>query len=85
MDTDIRSWSRAKCEEVIHTCRITAVDGTTLFTPDGVGHYGAYLAANEICRQVDIWGNAFLAAHDQSRAEPTRLHLATRPDSGRGQ
>lgn len=35
------SWARAKCEEVVHTCRLTAVDGTTLFTPDGVGHYGA--------------------------------------------
>jgi hypothetical protein len=34
-------WARAKCEEVVHTCRLTAVDGTTLFTPDGVGHYGA--------------------------------------------
>jgi hypothetical protein len=40
-EADSRSWARAKCEEVVRTCRITAVDGTTLFTPDGVGHYGA--------------------------------------------
>jgi hypothetical protein len=38
---DSRSWARAKCEEVVRTCRVTAVDGTALFTPDGVGHYGA--------------------------------------------
>jgi hypothetical protein len=25
---------------------------------------GIYLAANEICRQVDIWGNAFLVAYN---------------------
>jgi hypothetical protein len=40
-EIDIRSWARAKCQEVIRACRVTAADGTTLFTPDGVGHYGA--------------------------------------------
>ena len=38
---DPRLWAREKCEEVARTCRVTAVDGTVLFTPDGVGHYGA--------------------------------------------
>lgn len=132
---DIQSWARAKCEEVVHTCRLTAVDGATLFTPDGVGHYGAqwtrdfaylvehggefleqmaelessaadewlgraketedglwllwedergvYLAANEICRQVDVWGNAFLVAHgigNARRRARTAQYLADNYD-----
>ncbi len=39
--SEVRAWARARCEEVIRSCRVTAVDGTTLFTPDGVGHYDA--------------------------------------------
>lgn len=35
------AWAKAKCEEVIRTCQVSAIDGTILFTPDGVGAYGA--------------------------------------------
>lgn len=38
---DLVAWARGKCEEVIKTCQVVAVDGTVLFTPDGVGHYPA--------------------------------------------
>jgi hypothetical protein len=38
---EMRAWVRARCKEVVDTCRVTAIDGTTLFTPDGIGHYGA--------------------------------------------
>lgn len=38
---DIKSWARTTCQEVVRTSRIIAMDGTILFTPDGVGHYGA--------------------------------------------
>jgi hypothetical protein len=39
--SEMRPWARARCEEVVETCRVMAIDGTTLFTPDGIGHYGA--------------------------------------------
>ncbi len=38
---NITAWAKAKCEEVIKNSRIRADDGSILFTPDGVGHYGA--------------------------------------------
>jgi hypothetical protein len=40
---------------------------------------GAYLAANEVCRQVDVWGNAFLVTHgigDKSRQLRVAQYLA---------
>ena len=38
---NMREWIQSTCEQVLHSCRRVAVDGTILFTPDGEGHYGA--------------------------------------------
>lgn len=74
---DMRRWAKAKCEEVVRTCRVTAVDGTTLFTPDGVGHYGA-LWTRDFAYLVEH-GAEFLR-HDEVRAAIELLLAGQRAD-----
>jgi hypothetical protein len=61
-----REWARQRCEEVVRTCRVAAVDGTTLFTPDGIGHYGA-LWTRDFAYLVDH-GGEFLDAGETRAA-----------------
>lgn len=83
---DMQTWAPTKCEEVVHTCRVTAVDGTVLFTPDGVGHYGAqwtrdfaylvehggeFLAQDEVRAAID----AQLAGQRADGAVPDRVNV----------
>ena len=67
-DIDACAWAAAKCEEVVRTCRVPAVDGTVLFTPDGVGHYGA------------LWTRdfAYLVEHGGEFLEQTEVRAAIR-------
>ncbi|NKB66785.1 MAG: hypothetical protein GKR89_06980 [Candidatus Latescibacteria bacterium] len=58
----MESWVQTKCADVIDRCRVTAVDGTTLFTPDGVGHYGA-LWTRDFAYLVEH-GHEFLRSED---------------------
>jgi hypothetical protein len=58
--------ARQRCEEVVRTCRVAAVDGTTLFTPDGIGHYGA-LWTRDFAYLVDH-GGEFLDAGETRAA-----------------
>jgi len=82
---DDKAWARARCDEVIRTCRVTAVDGTTLFTPDGVGHYGAlwtrdfaYLVerGGELLSQTDIRAaiRILIAGQRDDGAVPDRVN-----------
>jgi hypothetical protein len=71
MNNDIQEWARTKCEEVVHTCRLTAVDGTTLFTPDGVGHYGAQWT-RDFAYLVEH-GGEFLKQHELRAAIEVQL------------
>jgi hypothetical protein len=85
-EVDSRSWARAKCEEVVRTCRVSAVDGTTLFTPDGMGFYGAlwtrdfaYLVEHggEFMEQTEVRAaiEALLAGQRVDGAIPDRVNV----------
>jgi hypothetical protein len=83
--SEMHAWARARCEEVVRTCRVTAVDGTTLFTPDGIGHYGAlwtrdfaylvehggeFLRADEVRTAIEV----LLAGQRADGAIPDRVN-----------
>lgn len=74
---ELLAWARNKCVEVARTCRLKALDGTTLFTPDGVGNYGA-LWTRDYAYLLEH-GGEFLG-RDESRAAIEVLLAGQRHD-----